>query len=628
MGSPFQQRALRRKIVYIVLIVLLFTATMLFRSYAVEPQGQALALRDTDVGEVELSGRAIQLSLTGLRGWASCILWKFAIDLQMKNKWDELEVAVRSITKLQPHFITPWLFQSWNLAYNVSVESDRVGDKYYYITRGIELLGEGERQNANNPDLRSNLGYYYQDKIGMADEHNTLMSLWNLSNIDPLERRETLFRRAGGDRIEFMEAFEKFCKDHPMLIRRLRETPGKKPDEVICKTPEEIVDFLKANQKVPSRFEEVSDTAGQESSPLKSVNDRFPVLPPPSRFGGNQEITYDSPSSEFRDPFTNFDAARAWFSYAQDPLETGRLPKTPMKIIFQGFPSRAQYYLAEQREKEGWFDEDGWEIKDWFLASTNPDGPKRSVKVGADRPWAIEAWEKAYQMVKERGERTGLIPDARMSDAKKREYLMNRGVTNYDHFLITSRVERTRPAVTARKLFAYADKFDTVGDYDQALPFYEKPDAFGNPSTWTNAKATGWRRILLDNPDYAGEDDVQEDSYVFQHQYKHSVQELNGVFLKQLVVLTDAFTQATKPPAVLSWLPPPQLARRLHAQLVGPLDDLNKQGKPFIGDDAISSARHRLGLFDFASAARQPSPEQRQQMMEQKRQRQMSKMPR
>jgi hypothetical protein len=228
-------------------------------------------------------------------------------------------------------------------------------------------------------------------------------------------------------------------------------------------------------------------------------------------------------------------------------------------------------------------------------------------------------------MVKERGERTGLIPAdaaayARMPDLKKREYLMGRSVTNYDHFLITSRVERTRPAVTARKLFAYADKFDTVGDYDQALPFYEKPEAFGNPSTWNNTKATGWRRILLDNHDYADEDDVQEDSYVFQHQYKHSIQELNGAFLKQLVVLTDAFTQATNPPGVVLWLPPPQLARRLHAQLVGPLDDLNKQGKPFISQDAISSARHRLGLFDFATAARQLSPEQTQQMMEQKQQ--------
>ena len=49
------------------------------------------------------------------------------------------QVLVRALTKLQPHFITPWLFQSWNLSYNVAVEADRLRDKYFYVTRGIEL---------------------------------------------------------------------------------------------------------------------------------------------------------------------------------------------------------------------------------------------------------------------------------------------------------------------------------------------------------------------------------------------------------------------------------------------------------------------------------------------------------
>ena len=106
-----------------------------------------------DVDVTECRGPLAQ-SLTGSRGLATCVLWNNAIEKQKKNQWNELEVLVRSLTRLQPHFITPWLFQSWNLAYNVSVESDRVSDKYFYITRGIELLAEGERQNRDNPDLR------------------------------------------------------------------------------------------------------------------------------------------------------------------------------------------------------------------------------------------------------------------------------------------------------------------------------------------------------------------------------------------------------------------------------------------------------------------------------------------
>jgi hypothetical protein len=631
MPSSFQQQSLQRKFIYFGIIVVLITATLIFRKpgllghYSLEAQADKLSMREQNLGEVDLTGSAVRLMLTGSRGLTVWALWMLVMEKQKKHEWNELELTVRFLTKLQPHFTTPWLYQSWNLAYNVSVESDRVNDKYFYITRGIELLAEGERQNANNPDLRWNLGYYYQDKLGMADEHNTLRSLFQLGSIDPEERKPGNFRRPNSDRVDFMDKFEEFCKKHPMLIRRLRETPGKKPDEVICKTPEDVVDFLAANRKVPSRFEDVSSTSGQESTPLKPPNEQFPVMPPPSRFGGSQEISYDSPSTEFGDRFDNFAAARAWFSYAQDPLDVGRAPKYPMTVIFQGFPSRAQYYLAEFCEKEGWYDEDGWEIKDWFPADQNqPDGPKHSVRVGTDHPWAIEAWERAYQMVKERGDRTRLNVDpglaGQMDEGTMRNRAMALNITNYNHFLVTSRVERTLPAVTARKLFAYAEKFDALGDYDQALPFYEKPEAFGDPSTWNNAKATGWRRVLLDNPDYAQEDDVQEDSYVFQHQYKHSIQELKGIFFKQLVVLADYLGQAaTRTPGVASWQPPPQLSRRLHAQLIGPLDDRDRQGKPLIGQDAVTSARQRLGLFSFTSPS-PPSPERMQEYMEQKKQ--------
>ena len=38
-----------------------------------------------------------------------------AIDKQKKQEWNELDIAVDSITKLQPHFTAPWLFQSLSL---------------------------------------------------------------------------------------------------------------------------------------------------------------------------------------------------------------------------------------------------------------------------------------------------------------------------------------------------------------------------------------------------------------------------------------------------------------------------------------------------------------------------------
>ena len=123
-------------------------------SYGLDAQAEKLSIRDQDLGEGDLTGQAVRLSLVGSRGITITCLWAAAQDKQKKHQWNELELIVRSLTKLQPHFIAPWRFQSWNLSYNVSVESDRVKDKYFYITRGIDLAAEGERNNRNNPDLR------------------------------------------------------------------------------------------------------------------------------------------------------------------------------------------------------------------------------------------------------------------------------------------------------------------------------------------------------------------------------------------------------------------------------------------------------------------------------------------
>ena len=69
---------------------------------------------------------------------AANVLWTRAIDLQKVQEWDRLKVTVDMITKLQPHFLSIWTFQSWNLTYNVSVEWDAPEDKYEWIKQQLE----------------------------------------------------------------------------------------------------------------------------------------------------------------------------------------------------------------------------------------------------------------------------------------------------------------------------------------------------------------------------------------------------------------------------------------------------------------------------------------------------------
>src|SRR6478735_6086502 len=242
MANVYQQAAKRRKWIYLFSILVLLILSLAVRgtffridkkswqevhdspTLALTMDGRAKLHELTEIqqGDKELGGAAVQLLLTGSRGLAVSALWLSAIEKQKKQEWNELDIAVDSITKLQPHFTAPWMFQSWNLAYNVSVEMDRLNDMYFYIARGISVIAEGEHVNRNNPDLRYNLGFYYQNKFGVSDRVTTLRCLYQLSCIPEEERDAERLKNPDGTVNQ--QAFEEFCKANPQLVRRMKET--------------------------------------------------------------------------------------------------------------------------------------------------------------------------------------------------------------------------------------------------------------------------------------------------------------------------------------------------------------------------------------------------------------------
>lgn len=599
MGKSFQQQSLQRKLTYFFLIALLFGATLFLRKQYVIAKAEDLGLRERDQGEVELTGSALRLTLTGSRGLVVCALWVAAQDKQMRNEWNDLELLVRTLTKLQPHFITPWLFQSWNLAYNVSVESDRIKDKYFYIASGINLLAEGERRNQDNPDLRHHLGIYYQSKIGLSDEQNTFRCLFQMSCIDPLERDATRFRPKAGDRYNIdLEELRKFAEAHPFLVRRLRE-------QLNCQTPREVVDFLEANQKLPSRFQDVENQTNVTVSPLKGEEDRFPVLPPRESKLFPNEMTNDS---DLPDDFNNFGAARAWFSYAQDPTDEAvsepvRLPKMLTLIIFQGYPARAQAYLAERLQKEGWFDDEPWTCKDWFAG-----GP---VKLGDPRRnWSGEAWQHAYQMYYDHGVKhhlymtpeaeAGLVPMLRELRLKMLK------ITNFDHFLVTSEIEKSQESVKARKAFWEADRLYRRGDRSRALTKYEDRVAFGPPPTWTPEKATGWTRIFFTHPKFRNDILVQEDAYELELKYLDAVMAQRGPRQRRILYMRPIVAAVLAPsPAPAFWLPAVDIvASGVALHMAGPFDGFDERHQHWLDPEAVRVVSTRLGISQGA----QPGP--------------------
>jgi hypothetical protein len=674
MASPYQQQALRRKLIYIGLIVVLFTVAGVFRVYVVEARAEELSLREQNLGEVEIGGTALQLSLTGSRGFVVSGLWYWAMDAQKKNRWNELELYVESLTRLQPHFISPWLFQSWNLSYNVAVEADQVRDKYFYVSRGVQLLSRGERMNHYNPEMRDSIGFYQQHKIMQSDETNVFRCLYQMSCMPYPERDPERFRTtdANGRSVIDMVVFEKFCIDHPQFVRRLH-------DRLRCGKPEDVVAFLKDNKQIPSLFVDDPDVArvewAQGRTPLKPIADRFPVLPPPADVRERElpvaprgqpgfdlydrtELSYES---ELKDSFDAYAAARAWYCYAQDPLpapdpvlpgvsaeivDRTRQRKSRMTVsLFRNHPPRAQSYVAERLQDEGWFGTEGWLITGWFPRDRFSEG-RGEARVGIDTNWGEDSWHKAYEMWRKCGYDNHIILDPQFEAGmreKGRAYMQSRGLETadkmppepskdspehegwaaarfiheleytrglthvmkfYHRAAVEMEPERTGKAlIEARRTIFNARQSVRQGQRDKAAELFELKSGLER-----------LRDVLEFYKEFREDINNQEAFYELELRYIKLMQEKDGGTFKQLSAagrLLGAGLPPGPPPAwpglldlaltdasLTSALPVPEFVPPERMRVEGP----GKDGKFFVEDGIITSVKVRHGLM------KQPPP--------------------
>jgi hypothetical protein len=479
-------------------------------SRSIEQQAgpEALELRELDQGDPEITSTAMRLGTLGSRGFVITALWKAAIEKFKRNEWHEFEFLVRTVTRLQPNFTTPWIYQSWNLSYNVSVENDRLNDMYFYIARGIELLAEGERMNRKSPDMRYQIGFYYQNKFSVSDKVRTLSSLFHLSCIKPEERNVLRFRSEKGGAIN-LAAFEQFAKKNPRLVRRLAE-------QLNYTRPEQIVQFLEDNRQVPTRYDARRDDR------LFPPEQQFPVLP----IQGMPNRPHSQ--SETDDTFDAFLASGSWYAYSMEPLPPTpsdklpayspnlegyakfkyRIPKQPMLILFRQAEPRTMTYRAEKLGAEGWMDA----TTKWYpdkRADSDSEKWFTTPNTALETPVNSQAeFEKAYTAWKEHADNNGLVLSLEqlvrygqlaegvpsdmslfgMSNeeltvrgltrdrVRAREilhtYEQQRSVTNIEFFLTNSEAERDAALVGARKLLWDAKQEDKAGNKLQAKKLY------------------------------------------------------------------------------------------------------------------------------------------------------------
>lgn len=179
-----QNASFVRKVIYIVAIVLLLIPLSLISSPSTRdqdneiqsPGGKLARLRETaklsqaNLGEVEPASETMKLATLGLRPIAVTALWWNANEYKRVENYPKLSATLEQIIKIQPNFIEVWEFQAHNLSYNISREFDDFEDRYTWVKTGMQFLMKGIVYNSRDHRIIDNLGLFFGQKLGRADE--------------------------------------------------------------------------------------------------------------------------------------------------------------------------------------------------------------------------------------------------------------------------------------------------------------------------------------------------------------------------------------------------------------------------------------------------------------------------
>jgi hypothetical protein len=115
------------------------------------------------------------IALGGFRGLISNMLWIRAAELQDEDKFFEMVQLADWITKLEPHYIQVWIFEAWNMGWNISVKFHEYADRWRWLRRGMELLrDEALKYNPHEILLYRELAWIFQDKMGKNTDDASL----------------------------------------------------------------------------------------------------------------------------------------------------------------------------------------------------------------------------------------------------------------------------------------------------------------------------------------------------------------------------------------------------------------------------------------------------------------------
>ncbi|MCH7870310.1 MAG: hypothetical protein IID33_01290 [Planctomycetes bacterium] len=171
------------------LTALLLCAALLFASSTLAPQinsGRADMNMGGMTGEDPIKNAppeyafAIQ-ALGAFRGLLTNIAFIRATQLKEEGRYFDAMQLAGWICKLQPRFPSVWTFQSWNMAWNISVTTFTPEERWNWVYNGVELgRDEGLKYNPRAVNLYKQIAWIYVNKMSetIDEYHLTFKREW------------------------------------------------------------------------------------------------------------------------------------------------------------------------------------------------------------------------------------------------------------------------------------------------------------------------------------------------------------------------------------------------------------------------------------------------------------------
>ena len=128
-------------------------------------QLERLTIQGTEASPPEIV--LLRHLLGGFKGLLVDAVWLRAVKLQQEEKYWELYQLYDWMGKLEPHMEEIWVFNGWNMSYNLVAELGESEGRWRWIERSIEWLrDQGLKYNPQSAQIMKQISWTYFHKIG------------------------------------------------------------------------------------------------------------------------------------------------------------------------------------------------------------------------------------------------------------------------------------------------------------------------------------------------------------------------------------------------------------------------------------------------------------------------------